>query len=159
MSALEHELIFSIRFANFLSSAISFFNRPAGATSFITSLYHGAPPATKPPAVPADKKTKCSPLKRRKCFLYPFDCRFLREITGILWDVSLCFVTIQSKRDKKEILCFLLFRQPKDHWQVLLGAAPHLAVLLLKDHMGREILSGSRHISRSHRKKRLNIFE
>jgi hypothetical protein len=29
-----------------------------------------------------------SPLKRRKCYLYPFDCRFLREATGILWDVE-----------------------------------------------------------------------
>jgi hypothetical protein len=101
VSALEHELIFSIRFAKLSVISHLFFNRPAGATSFITSLYHGAPPATKPPAVPADKKTKRSPLKRRKCYLYPFDCKFLREATGILWDVSLCFVKIQSKRDKK----------------------------------------------------------
>jgi hypothetical protein len=36
---------------------------------------------------------------------------------------------IQSKRDKKEILCFFTLQAPKDHWQVLLGAAPHLAVL------------------------------
>jgi len=58
---------------------------------------------------------------------------------------------IQLKRSEEEILRILLFRQPKDHWRVLLESAPHLALLVLKDHMGREILSGSRHISHSHR--------
>jgi len=33
-------------------------------------------------------KKKALAFKRRKSYLYPFDCKFLREATGILWDVS-----------------------------------------------------------------------
>jgi hypothetical protein len=33
-------------------------------------------------------KKKALAFKRRKSYLYPFDCKFLREATGILWDVE-----------------------------------------------------------------------